>query len=157
MKKFTKKIVVWGMMACLSITAVPATSFAEQYPESNYNHHEEHDRYDRKYDRRYEHHRNHIVMERIRVEEYYMDFLRENNLTLGDLITAKQISDVSGRLSTEDVLRMRLSGKSYKSIARKYDVYWRKVNRDVDNIYRDMRNEAMKQGIVLWALDEVVR
>lgn len=151
MKKITKKIVVWGMMACFSVAAVPATGFAA------HNNHEQHGRYDKKHDSRYEHHRDRIVMDRIHVEEYHMNFLRNNNLTLGDLITAKQIADVSGRLSTEDVLRMKLSGKSYKSIARKYDVYWRKVTRDVDNSYRDMRSEAVKLGIVLWALDEVVR
>ena len=151
MKKITKKIVVWGMMACFSVAAVPVTGFAE------HNNHEQHDRYDRKYDSRYEHHRNRIVMERIHVEEYHMNFLRENNLTLGDLIRAKEIADASGCLSTEDVLRMKLHGRSYRSIAHEYHVNWGRVNREVDNTYRDMRNEAVKLDVVLWALDEVLR
>lgn len=152
MKKITKKIVVWGMMASFCLSAVPATGFAEKYPENNYRAHGNHGKYEKE-----DRYRERIVMERIHVDGYYIDFLREHNLTLRDIIMAKQIADISGRLSTEDVLRMKLSGKSYKSIARKYDVYWHKVNREVDDSYRDMKDEAVKLGIVLWALDEVLR
>lgn len=146
----SKKILVWMILACFSFVALPAaTAFAKK----------DHNKYDHKQDKRYKKYdkrHDRVVINVIRIEDRHLGFARKNRLTLRDIIIAKTIADESRHLDTEDVLRMKLQGKSYKNIARQYNINWRTVDRKLDDIHRAMKHEAIKQGLTLWALDELL-
>lgn len=137
MKKGFCKVFAWGIFVCFCASLLPADALAKKPG---------------KYDSRHER----VVVNNIHIQDRHFAYVRKNRMTMRDLITAKAIADESRRLDTQDVLRLMKRGYSYRQIAKKYNVKWRKVERRVDESYKDMRREAIKLGLAIWALDEIL-
>lgn len=106
--------------------------------------------------RHYDSRHKQVIINSIHINDRHFGYARQHRLSFRDLIVAKAIADESRSLDTEDVLKLMKRGYSYQRIAKKYNVSWRKVDRRVDEAYRDMRRSAVKVGLTLWALDEIL-
>lgn len=137
MRKRFCSALIWGIVVCFCVSLVPAETLAKK-----------HNKFDSRHER--------IVINNIHINDRHMGYARNNRLTLRDLLVAKAIADESRRLDTEDVLRLMKRGYSHRKIAKKYNVSWWKVERNVNDGYRDMRRDAVKVGLTLWALDEIL-
>ena len=139
MKQRICNMLILGMVICFCVSVLPSEALAAKG-----NHH--------KYDSRHER----IIINSIHINDRHLGYVKNNRLSLRDLIVAKAIADESRYLDTEDVLRLMKRGYSHKKIAKKYHVNWRKVDKRVDNAYKDMKRSALKIGLNFWSLDEIL-
>lgn len=81
---------------------------------------------------------------------------RSAGMTLEDLIAAVYIAHELKDRDFEEVFRMKKNGKPYKEICKAYGINWGSVRRNIDKDYGIMSDDAVKAGLVMWGLQEVL-
>lgn len=132
-------MLIFGIVICFCISMFSAEAQAARAKHSGY---------DVRHQR--------IIINTIHINDRHLGYVKNNHLTLRDLITAKVIADESGFLDTEDVLRLIKRGYNYKKICQKCHVNWRKVDKRVNSIYEEMIHNSIKIGLTPWGIDEIL-
>ncbi len=110
---------------------------------------------DKKDDRAKGNQRGNIVVNIMKSNWSDFDRARANRLTLDDFITASFIASQLGHNDFMYVFTMKKNGKPYKEICKANGIKWGWVRRNVKNQYAIMNDDAIKLGLVMWALDEI--
>lgn len=148
-----KRWMAGGVLAAFCFASLPALGFAGPRHSERGEHRDRYEqerrrpRHDKRHDR--------FVINHMHIRDHHFKFARGSRLTLRDLLFAKEIAKRSA-LDVEDVLRMHVRGRSYRSVAKQHHVVWNTVERDVERAYDDMYRDAVKRGIALWAIDELL-
>ena len=84
------------------------------------------------------------------------DRARSNGLTLRDFITASYIASQVSDHDFMSIFALKKNGKPYKEICKALGINWGSVRRHVKGQYNVMNEDAVKAGLVIWALDEIL-
>ena len=103
-----------------------------------------------------DHRRDNVVITVVRSNSRDFERARNERLTLRDFIIALYIAKQLGYNDYMPVYVMKKNGRSYRSICRDHGIRWNDVNSHLDNRHKSMNEDAVKLGIALWALDDVI-
>ena len=156
MQKNFKRFVVTLLIACFAVSSTGGVALAyhgNRHDNGHRNHGNRYSNYGHRYDRdRSER----FALRHLNVSRSAWDYARRNDMTMRDVMISKRIADKSPRLSVEAVLKLRKKGNSYQSIANRYNVRWDRVDSEVNDSHKNLVRDAIKIGLVIWALDELI-
>lgn len=156
MKNFLQKFVGALLVACFTVSSMGGVAFAHQnnkHDNGYRNHGNKYDNYGHRKDRDKS---ERFILNRLNVSKSVWNYAQRNGMTMRDVMIAKRIADKSPRLSVESVLKLRKKGNSYQSIANRYNVRWDRVDSEVNDSHKNLVRDAIKIGLVIWALDELI-
>lgn len=81
---------------------------------------------------------------------------RRAGMTLEDLIIAMYIAHEIKDHDFEDIFHMKKNGKPYKEICKAYGINWGSVRRHMNKRYDIMSEDAVKIGLIMWGLHEIL-
>ena len=156
MQKNFKRFVVTLLIACFAVSSTGGVALAyhgNRHDNGHRNHGNRYSNYGHRYDRdRSER----FALRHLNVSRSAWDYARRNDMTMRDVMISKRIADRNRYLSVEEVLRMRNRGHSYRWIADRHHVRWDRIDHEVNDSHRGLARDAIKIGLVIWALDELI-
>lgn len=145
-----KKWIVSFLVVCFTVTGMAPVALAYSHGKGHNDRYEKHgNRYDKG-------ERDRFILKHLNVSKKVLDYARRNKMTTRDIMIAKRIAEKSPRLAVIDVLKLRKKGYTYRSIANRYQVRWDNIDDDVNNSHNNIVRDAIKIGLVIWALDELL-
>lgn len=151
MKIHLKKWIISFLVVCFAITGMAPVALAYSNGKGHNGH--KYEKHGNRYDRE---ERDRFVLKHLNVSQKVLDYARRNKMTMRDIMIAKRIAEKSPRIGVIDVLKLRKKGHTYRSIANRYQVRWDNFDDDVNNSYNNIVRDAIKIGLVIWALDELL-
>lgn len=98
-----------------------------------------------------------IIIDVLKCSRYDFDRARRNQMTLEDYIVACYIAERIAGHDFEDVFHMHKNGKPYKDICKAYGINWGSVRSHLNHNYDIMTEDAIRIGLVMWGLNEILR
>lgn len=98
-----------------------------------------------------------IVIDVLKCSRSDFDRACRNRMTLEDYIVACYIADRISGHDFEDVFHMHKNGKPYKEICKAYGINWGSVRSHMNHHYDLMSEDALRAGLIMWGLHEILR
>ncbi len=96
-----------------------------------------------------------IIIDVLKCSKYDFDKARREKMSLEDYIITSYIAQQAGD-DFLNIFRMQKNGKPYKDICKALGINWGSVRRHVKNSHDAMSEDAVKAGLVMWGLHEIL-